>query len=199
MCCAPGAIRLKILLLAAVRIVNTAMQHQFLGTTFDSRQGHLPQQGDGIVIELPPACRIEVKKQARGIVVPTPPEIASQGPETLLGRSDEAIDSAGFAYHRGDLGGGLRQRPNFFLVKDPGLDGLHDENAFQNAAIDERNSEQRLVSVFTRFPEVFEAWMILSLLHGHRPNLFRHKSRETFVYCHAKSANTLRAKSERRG
>ena len=69
----------------------------------------------------------------------------------------------------------------------------------QNAAIDERNSEERLVGVFTRFPEVFEARMILYLLYGHRPHLFRHKSRETFVYCHAKSADTLRAKSERRG
>ena len=62
--CAPGAVRLKILLLAAVGIVDPAVQHQFPGATFDSRQGYLPQQRDGIVIELPPACRIEVEEQA---------------------------------------------------------------------------------------------------------------------------------------
>jgi hypothetical protein len=115
-----------------------------------------------------------------------------------LGRGDETIKSASFAYHRSDLGGGLRQRPNFFLMKDPGLDGLHDENALQNTAIDERNSEERLVGVFARFAEVFKARMIFNLLYGHRPHLFRHKTRETFVNCHAKSANTLWAKSERR-
>ena len=41
-------------------------------------KGISAKQRDGIVIELPPACRIEVEEQARGIVVPTPPEIASQ-------------------------------------------------------------------------------------------------------------------------
>jgi hypothetical protein len=41
--------------------------------------------------------------------------------------------------------------------------------------------------------------MVFNLLHGYRPHLFRHKARETFVYCHTKSANTLRPKSEGRG
>ena len=84
-------------------------------------------------------------------------------------------------------------------LKDPRLDGLHDQNALQNAAIDERNSEERLVGVFARFTEVFEARMIFDLLDGDRPHLFRHKAREPFVHCHAKSADALRAKSERRG
>ncbi len=56
----PGPVRVQILPLAAVRVIHPAVQHKFPGAPFDRRQRHLRQERDGIVIELPPAYRIEL-------------------------------------------------------------------------------------------------------------------------------------------
>ena len=37
-------------------------------------------------------------------------------------------------------------------LKTRGFDGLHHQNALQNAAIDQRNAEERLVGVLARRP-----------------------------------------------
>ena len=92
-------------------------KHQLAGATLDLRQRNLAQQRDRIVIELPPAHRIEVAEQARGVVVPTPPEIARERPEAFLGRSDEAIERAGFADDGRHLGGGFDQHAHFIFVE----------------------------------------------------------------------------------
>src|SRR5437762_12109606 len=96
----PGAVRAKILLLAAVRVIDPAVEHQFLGAALDSRQGNLCQQGDGIVIQLAPAYGIEVAEQAGGIMIPAPPQVSGERPESLPGRSDEPVESACLAHHR---------------------------------------------------------------------------------------------------
>ncbi len=98
------------------------------------------------MIQLAPAHRIQVAKQADGIVIPAPPQVARQRPQPLLRGRDEAIERAGFADHRRDLRGGLRQHANLFRVKDARLDGLHHQDALQDAAIDEGNSEKRLIA-----------------------------------------------------
>ncbi len=77
---APGAVRVQILLLAAVDIVDAAVQHQFRRAPLDLSQRHLAEQGDGILIELPPAGRIQIAKQADAVVVPAPPDVARQRP-----------------------------------------------------------------------------------------------------------------------
>src|ERR1700693_4723324 len=69
----PGSVSPEILPLAAVGIVNPAVQHQLSRATLDLRQGNLCQKRDGVVLDLPPAYRIEVEEQARRIVIPTPP------------------------------------------------------------------------------------------------------------------------------
>ena len=101
--------------LAAIGVVDAAVQHQFAGAALHLRQRNLRQQSDGIVIELPPAHRIEVAEQAAGVVVPAPPQIARQRPEPLLGGRDEAIQSASFADHRRHLGRGLASACGFRL------------------------------------------------------------------------------------
>ena len=115
----PGTVSIEILALAAIGIINSAVQHQLAGAPFHHGQRNLRKQGDGIVIELPPANRIEVAKQAAGVMVPTPPKIARQRPQTFLGGSDKAVQSAGFAYHRADLGRSLAQHSDFILAKNP--------------------------------------------------------------------------------
>ena len=72
---APGAVCPQVLLLAAVDIVDAAMQTEFGGAAFDFSHGHLVEQRDGILIQLPPAGGIEVAKQTDRLVVPTPAEI----------------------------------------------------------------------------------------------------------------------------
>ena len=83
--------------------------------------------------------------------------------------------------------------------KIAGFDGLHHQHALQNAAIDQRNAEKRLIVVLTGFAEILEAGMILGVLHGHRTHLLRHQAGETFVNGHAQGANALRAQPHGRG
>ena len=162
-------------------------------------QRNFREQRDRIVIELPPAQRVQIAEQAGGIVVPAPPQIARQGPQALLHRSDKAIERARLAHHRRDLRGGLGQHLNFVVVKNARVDRLHHQNALQNAAIDQRHSQKRLVSLLARLAEIFEARMILDLLDGHRLHLFGNQAREPFVQRHPQSADALRAQSDRRG
>ena len=39
---------------------------------------------------------------------------------------------------------------HFIFPKGAGLDGLHDQNALQNASINQRNAEKRLIGIFAR-------------------------------------------------
>src|ERR1700680_3370735 len=172
----PGPVCRKILPLAAVGVVDPAVQHQFPSAALDLCQRDLPQERDGVVIELHPAHWIEVEEQTAGIVVPTPPQVSGERPEPLLGGSDEAIESAGLAHHGRDLGGGLDKHPNFILPKNPGLDSLDDENALQNASVDQWDPEERLVSIFACFTEVLEARMVFHLFDGNREHLLGNKA-----------------------
>ena len=157
------------------------------------------EQRDRIVIELPPAHRIQIAEQAGGIVVPAPPQIARQRPQPLLRGSDEAIQRARLAHHRRDLRGRLGQHLDFVVRESARLDRLHHQNALQNSAIDQRHAEKGLVGLFARFAEILEARMILDLLDGHRLHLFGHQAREPFVQRHPQRADALRAQSDRRG
>ena len=136
------------------------MQNQLPRPAFDPRQGKLGQQRDGIVIKLPPADGIKIAKQAAGIVIPAPPNIAGERPKPLLGRCDEAIEGASLADDGRDLGGSLDQHLHFIFAEDPGLDGLHHQNTLQDAAVDERHAKKGVVGVFAGFLEVFEAGMV---------------------------------------
>src|SRR5271167_671045 len=86
----PGAVRVQVLLQATIGVIDAAVQHQLRSATLQPSQRKLRQQRNWILIQLPPAHRIEVTEQAGGIVIPTPPQIASQRPESLLRGRDEA-------------------------------------------------------------------------------------------------------------
>jgi hypothetical protein len=83
------------------------------------------------------------------------------------------------------LSSGVHEHANFILPKNPGIDGLDDEHALQNAPIDERNSEERLVGILTGFPKIFEARMVLHLLDCNRAHFLRHQAREPLMDRHA--------------
>ncbi len=153
------------------------MQGEFGGARFEFLERILVQQRDRTVIELTPAQRIEIAEQAGGIVVPAPPQVAGQRPEPLLDRRDETVEGAGFAHHGRNPLRGLGEQTNLIFRKDPRLHGLNHQNALQHAAIDQRNSQERLVSILAGFAEVLEARMGPDLFHRHRANLFRDQCR----------------------
>jgi hypothetical protein len=106
------------------------------------RERHLGQQRDRIVIQLPPAHRIQIAEQAGGIVIPAPPQIAGERPEPLLHRRDEAIQRARFADHRRHLRGRFHQHLHFVVGEGARFDGLHHQHALQHALIDQRNAAE---------------------------------------------------------
>ncbi len=106
------------------------------------------------------------------------------------------MQRAGFADDGGDLGGSLGQHANFILPKYAGVDGLHDQHALQDPAIDEGNPEEGLKAFFAGFAKKLEARMVLDLLHGDRADLLGYQAGEAFVERQAEDADTLGAQSE---
>jgi hypothetical protein len=175
------------------------MQNLFLSAALNFGQGHFVQQSNRIAVELTPAGGIEITEQAAGIMVPTPPQIASESPKPFLRGSDEAIERASLADHWRHLGSSLREHMDFILSKYAGLNSLNDKNTLQNAAVNQRDSQKRLISVFARVTEILEPRMVSSLVNRHRPHLFRYQARKTFVESHAERADALRTQSEGSG
>ena len=79
------------------------------------------------------------------------------------------------------------------------LDRLHDQNALHNAAIDERNAEERLVLIFAGFFEVFESRMRLHLLDRDRLHLLSYEAGQALMEAEAQGADAFGPKSERCG
>ncbi len=150
-------------------------------------------------MKLPPAHRIQVAEQADGIVIPDPPQVTRQRPQPFLHRRDESIQSPGFADDRRNLGRRLRQHPDFVGVKDASLDGLNHQDALQNAAVDHREAEERLIRIFTRLVKILEARMVLHLIHRDSADLFCNQPGQTLVKRQAQRADTFFTKSERGG
>ena len=91
---------------------------------------------------------------------------------------------------------GFAQHLNFIFSKDSRLYRLHYENPLQNAAVDEGNAEEGLIRILTRFVKIFEARMIVRLLHGHGAHLLRHQASQAFVDGHAQLADALATQSD---
>ena len=63
---APGAVGVQIFLLAAVDVVDAAVQAELGGAALQVFQRDFVEQGDGVLIELPPAGGVEVAEEADG-------------------------------------------------------------------------------------------------------------------------------------
>ena len=137
---APGSIGFQILAHAPVGVIHAAVKHQLGRPGIQPGEGHLTQKCNRVVVEFAPARRIEIKEKAGRVVIPTPPEIAGQGPETLLQGSNEAIERTGLAHDRRHLACRLRQFANVLRGENAGLDSLNHQNALQDAAINQGNA-----------------------------------------------------------
>ena len=83
--------------------------------------------------------------------------------------------------------------------KARGLDRLHHQHALQHAAVDSGHAQKRLVGIFARFAEIFEARMAGDLLHGYRAHLLGNQSGQTFVERQPQRADTFGAQTHRGG
>src|SRR5208283_2121935 len=155
----PGALGFFVLAQAAIGIVDAAMQGELAGARLQSFERILIQQRDRTVIELTPAQGVDFAKQPGRIVIPAPPQITGQRPEPFLHRSNETVKGSGFAHNVRDPVRRLGEQTNFIFREDARLRGLDHQYALQHAAIDERNSQERLVIILAGFAEVFETGM----------------------------------------
>ncbi len=195
---APSPLRIFVLAEAAIGVVDPAVEDEFRCAGLEFGERILVEQRDGTVIELTPAQRIEIAEQAGRIVIPAPPQVASERPEPLLGRRDETIEGAGFAHHGRNPVRSLREQTNLSFREDPRLQGLNHQNTLQHTSINEGNSEERLIIILAGFAEILKARMIFYVFNGHRADLFRDQAGESFIDGHAKLADALGAKPERR-
>ncbi len=125
--------------------------------------------------------RVEIVKEADTIGVPAPPEIAGEGPETLLRGGDEAVEGAGFADDGSDLVGCFDEHTDLGFAEGARLFGLDDKNALEDAAIDERDAKEGVVSLFAGLLEVFVTGMIDCVGDCYGTHLFGDESGEAFV------------------
>ncbi len=163
-----------------------------------SAERRLRQQRDGVLIELAPANRVQIAKEAGGVVIPTPPQVAGQRPQPLLCRSNEAVERTRLGDHRRYLRRGLRQHPNLVFAIQPLLDGLHHQHSLQHTAVQQRHSKKGLEVILIGFAKILESRMRLHLLHRHRAHLFRYQARQPFMQRQPQRADAMRAQSEGR-
>src|SRR5215472_2008452 len=193
---APGVVVFEILAQAAIGVVDETVQHLFFGAALDFFQGNLREQRDWIVVQLAPADRVQVKEQACRVGVPAPPEIPGQRPQTFLDRNDETVERASFTYHGRNLRCSLNEHTNLFFAEQPRLDGLNDEDSLKHAAIDQRNTEERVVLLFARLWEVLEARMTLGILNCNGANLFGDQTSKAFTQRHSQGAYAFRTQPQ---
>ena len=196
---APGAVGVEVLALAAVTGVDAAVQDEFGGAALQLFERDLAEQRDWVLVELAPAGGIKIAEEGDTVLVPAPPEVAREGPEALLCGADEAVQRARLADHRGDLAGGFDQHTNLVLAEGARVLGLHDEDALQDAAVDERHAEKGVVQFFTGLLEVLEAGVVGDVGDGDGQDLFGDQAGEALVERHAQRADATRVQAERGG
>ena len=74
---APGLPQPEIFLQPAVGVIDAAIEHQFGGPHFQPLGREFRQQRDRVVVQLPPADRVQIAKQVDDFRTPGPPKVAS--------------------------------------------------------------------------------------------------------------------------
>ncbi len=128
-------------------------------------------------------------KEAHAIVVPAPPEVTGERPETLLRGCDEAVEGAGRADDGRDLVGRFDEHSDLCFGEDARLFGLHDEDALQDAAVNEGYAEKGVVGLFAGLLEVFEARMVCRVFDSDGLYLFGDESGESLIEREAECAD----------
>ncbi len=91
------------------------------------------------------------------------------------------MQRARLTHHGCDLRRGFGEHPDFILTEYTGVDGLDHQDTLQDATVNKRDAQKRLVRIFAGFAKVLEARMVFHLLHCHRTHLLRNQPGQAFV------------------
>ncbi len=194
----PRVLGVQILLQSAVGVVDAAVEGELRRPLLEPFDRDLLQQGYRVVVERPPEHRIELAEEAGGIRVPAPPEILRQGAQPLMRRGDELSERSRFGHDRRHLRAGHRQQPHVLGAEGPGFDGLDDEHALQQPALDDRHAEKRAIGVFARLGKVLEAGMRGGIGDKLRPHALGDEAGQALRQSHADAADALGAQADGR-
>ena len=148
------------------------------------------------MIQLAPAQWIKIAKDPGRIVIPAPPQVAGQRPEPLLYGRYKTVERTGFTDDVRNPVRGLGELRNLTFRKDSRLERLQHQHPLQHTAIDQWNSEERLVGILAGFDEILKARMLPHLFHRYRTNLFRNQADQSFIHGHAQLAHAFRAQPQ---
>ena len=109
---------------------------------------------------------------------------------------DELPERARFADDRRELGAGGHQHADDVLREDARLHRLHDQHALQQAAIDHRDAEERVIRVFARLTEILEPRVRRRVFDDERAELLADESGEAFGEAHPDAADAVGAKAD---
>ena len=83
---APGGNLAHVFLQPPIGLVDAAVEDHFGRPHFQPLGRELGQQGDRIMVQLPPANGVEVAEEIDDLVVPAPPQISGQGDALFIQR-----------------------------------------------------------------------------------------------------------------
>ena len=178
---APRGVGRKVLALAAIGVVDPAVQCELAGPLMERGEWYLRQERNRIVLEFSPAGGRDLSKETGRIDVPTPPEVSREGPELLLAGLDELVEAARFGDDRRHLRRRRGERLDLLFREDAGLAGLDDQGSLEHAVLDDGDTEQRLEGLFACFTEVLEARVRAHLIDGDGSHLLGDQTDEPFV------------------
>ena len=113
-----------------------------------------------------------------------------------MGHGDNLFDQLRLADQRRQLGGDSHQHARLVGGKGPRLARLHDEHALENAPLDQRHAQERVVGIFACFREKLEARVGKSVAHHQRSHFLRDQAGQPFVEPHAHVADALRLQAD---
>ena len=179
---APGVARAQVLLKAAVGVVDAAVQRQLRGPLLELVDRDLLQQGHRIVVERAPEDRIELAEEAGRIRVPAPPQVLRERAQPLMRRGDELPERPRFRDDRRQLRAGHGQQRRMSSAPNArGVDGLDDQHALQQAAVDDRDAEERAVGILAGvLGKILEARMRRRVGDELRPEPFGDEAGQAF-------------------
>ena len=180
-----------------MRLCSASVGHAL----FQLLDGDVLQQRRRVVAALAPERGIQLAEQARRVVVPAPPQVLRERGQALVRGRDHLAERARLADDRRQLPARHHQHPHLVVAEDARLARLHDQHALQQAAIDHRDTEERVVGVLAGFLEVLEPRVRRRVGEDLRLQFLGHQPDEPFADVHADSADAFRsaARSSRPG